>query len=141
MATAQQQQRIRDYFEDPYHRGRCDHATHYAESTNTSCGDIVAAELRLRGDRIEEAWFDGEGCQLSQAIASMISERIEGSTVHEVAKLNLDAMLTMLDLTVDPDHRDCCQVGLIAIQHALNSPIDENPDGPTFAGPDLGDEC
>ncbi len=141
MATVQQQQRIQDYFEDPYHRGRCDHPTHYSEASNTACGDIVAAELRVLDERIEEAWFDGEGCQLSQAVASMIIERIEGSSAEDVANLSLDAMLTMLDLNVDSDERDCCQVGLSAIQQAIDSPIDENPEGPTFAGPDLGDEC
>lgn len=135
------QQRIQDHYEDPYHRGRCEHPTHTAEARNEQCGDVIAIELRVSGEQIEEVWFDGEGCQLSQSTASMLSERLEGKRTQEVADWSLRNALSSLKMDVDSSQIECCKVAFDAVQAALESPYEEDLDGPTFGGPDLGDEC
>ena len=88
------QEHILDHYEDPYHRGSCEGATHRHEDDNPLCGDVVEIELRLGDDgRVEEAWFQGEGCCISQAAASMLVEKIEGKALEELKQLTADQML------------------------------------------------
>ena len=70
------QEHILDHYEDPYHRGHCPRATHADAGKNPLCGDVVRFELELDGqDRIKQVYFDGTGCCISQASASMLAER------------------------------------------------------------------
>lgn len=140
------QQLIEDHYEDPYHCGRCERPTHYAESTSecrsTADSDVIAIELRIDdASEIEEAWFDGRGCKLSQAFASMMTEHVEGLRTEAVAKMSLQELLSTLKIDVDAAQQLCCNVALIALHAALEAPCDEDLEGPTFGGPDLGDEC
>ncbi|MEZ6086714.1 MAG: iron-sulfur cluster assembly scaffold protein [Pirellulaceae bacterium] len=73
-------QHLMDHFEDPYHRGVCELATHEASGRNPLCHDVLQITLRLDSDdgSIEEAWFSGEGCVVCEAAASMLMEKVEG---------------------------------------------------------------
>ena len=135
---------IRDHYEDPYHRGRCERATHYGEA-RYECAeagdDVIAVELCALDDEIQEAWFDGEGCQLSQAFASMVLEKIEGRKSNEIAGWDLAKLLQLVNLDDVDTGYTCFLLTLTALKNALGSPIDDDSFGPTFSGPDLGDEC
>ena len=73
------QEHILDHYEDPYHRGSCDGATHENEDDNPLCGDVIRVQLQIDDERrVRAAWFDGDGCCISQASASMLMEKIEG---------------------------------------------------------------
>jgi nitrogen fixation NifU-like protein len=75
------QEHVLDHFEDPFHRGHCERATHVHEDDNPLCGDIIRIELEIdQAGTINQAWFHGEGCCISQAAASMLLEEIEGRT-------------------------------------------------------------
>ena len=132
---------ILEHYEDPYHRGECERATHGAEVENAACGDTIVVQLRVANDRIEQAWFDGEGCQLSQAVASMLMEQVEGKSLDEIDTLSPDQLLSGLEIELSAAQRLCCQVAFDAVHAAFNSVDDEFGDGPSFTGPDLGDEC
>lgn len=55
-------------------------ATHRAEGVNATCGDEVAVELRVEGDRIEEAKFTGTACAICTASASILTMEVAGQT-------------------------------------------------------------
>ena len=137
---------VMDHYEDPYHRGRCDGATHMHEDDNPLCGDVVQVELRVdRDGRIEEAWFDGEGCCISQASASMLVEEIEGKTVEELKDFSAEDMLKLFEAKLTPNRQKCCLLPWRVVQTAVFAPIngdaDDNVDvGSTFSGPDLSEE-
>jgi len=68
------EEHVLDHYEDPYHRGPFDEATHAHEADNPLCGDEIHIDLKLNSDgKVAEAWFDGEGFGISQASASMVS--------------------------------------------------------------------
>ena len=137
MTQSDDQQRILDYYEDPYHRGSCDGPTHMAEASSEACGDVVAVEIRVVGDLVEEIWFDGEGCKISQGAASIFAEHLEGQSVLDIVAMSDEQARSIVDL---PENRDCCVVGFRAIRLALEQVSDEDS-LPAFSGPDLGDEC
>lgn len=138
------QKRIQDHYEDPYHHGRCDFATHCAEfeiECDESSSDAVAFELSVSEQTIREIWFEGRGCILSQAVASMFAEKFENKRTEEVRKLSVQDALEQIEVKVDPAKTSCCKLALDAIQAALNSQGIDIEDQPNFGGPDLGDEC
>ncbi|MCO6457951.1 MAG: SUF system NifU family Fe-S cluster assembly protein [Pirellulaceae bacterium] len=146
------QEHILDHYEDPYHRGHCDHATHAHEDDNPLCGDVIHVELRISSQgRVDEAWFDGEGCCISQASASMLMERIEGKSVEEVKQFSADDMLKLFGARLTPNRQKCCLLSWRVVQAAMHSPVGDesarDESGATsaskpaqFGGPDLGEE-
>jgi nitrogen fixation NifU-like protein len=142
---------VLDHYEDPYHRGSCQRATHAHEANNPLCGDVIHVDLRLAPDgTIKEAWFDGEGCVISQASASMLMEKIEGKTLEEVRQFSADEMLKLFGPKLTPNRQKCCLLSWRVLQSAMHSPVDmqsaiepgsaEVSDDPHFGGPSLGEE-
>src|SRR6476620_5079770 len=64
----------------------CD-ANRQASGYNPLCGDMVALTLHTDGDRVTEIAFDGEGCAISTASASMMTEAIKGKTIEEAEEI------------------------------------------------------
>ena len=81
------QQVILDHNRRPRNRGRLPTANRVAHGDNPSCGDQCDVFLRLEGDRIAEITFDGSGCAISQASASLMTTRLKGKTVAEAEAL------------------------------------------------------
>jgi nitrogen fixation protein NifU and related proteins len=71
----------------PRNRGRLAGATHAAEGDNPLCGDRVRVELALEGDRVRDARFEGVGCTVALASASLMTEALKGRSVAEVRAL------------------------------------------------------
>jgi nitrogen fixation NifU-like protein len=81
------QQVILDHNKRPRNRGKLPTANRVAHGDNPSCGDQCSVHLRLEGDRIAELSFDGSGCAISQASASLMTTLIKGKTAAEVDAL------------------------------------------------------
>lgn len=69
------------------HRGVLDPADARQEGVNPSCGDELLITLRFAGERVAELRYDGKGCAISQASASLMAEAVEGRTRAEAAAL------------------------------------------------------
>ncbi len=136
------QEHVMDHYEDPYHKGSCEQATHQHEDDNPLCGDVISIELRINGENVvEEAWFDGDGCCISQSAASMLIEKIEGKSIEEIKEFSADDMLELFQAKLTPNRQKCCLLSWRVIQSAMFSPIDEDNEGaPGFSGPSLGEE-
>jgi nitrogen fixation NifU-like protein len=119
------QQRILDHYEEPFHRGRCPQATHAHEDENPLCGDVVRVELAVAPDgTIRDAWFNGDGCCISQASASMLVERMQGRPVDDVKSFTANDMLALLGAKLTPNRQKCCLLPWRAMQSAVYSPLD-----------------
>ncbi len=139
------EEHVLDHYEDPYHRGALQDATHAHEADNPLCGDVIHIDLKLTPQgKIEEAWFDGEGCVISQASASMLIEAIEGKTLEELQTFSADDMLELFGPKLTPNRQKCCLLGWRVLQSAVHSPLggdeDDDADGPSFGGPSLKEE-
>jgi nitrogen fixation protein NifU and related proteins len=88
-------------------------ATHRAEGHNPLCGDKLTLFLRLDGDRIAEVGFQGAGCAISKASASLMTDSVRGRTVAEADALfeGFHEMITAAPGT-DPD---AGRVGKLAV--------------------------
>ncbi len=69
---------------DESHQGELENATHTLEAYNPMCGDKFTIYLRLEGDVIEQASFEGFGCAISKASTAVLIKQIEGKTLLEI---------------------------------------------------------
>ena len=81
------QQVILDHNRRPRNRGRLPTANRVAHGDNPSCGDQCDVYLQLAGDRIKDISFDGSGCAISQASASLMTTQLKGKTAAEAEAL------------------------------------------------------
>ena len=82
------QEVILDHSRHPRHYGALDGASHKAEGYNPLCGDRVTVYLKLGEDgRVADIRFEGKGCAISQASASMMAEMLKGRTQEEAETL------------------------------------------------------
>jgi nitrogen fixation protein NifU and related proteins len=81
------QQVILDHNKKPRNFRRLADATQTADGYNPLCGDQLTVDLRVEGDRIEEAAFEGSGCAISKASASMMTQAVKGKSRGEAEKL------------------------------------------------------
>ncbi len=122
------QEHILEHYEEPYHRGRCPRATHAHEEDNPLCGDFIHVELHIDPQGVvREAYFDGEGCCISQAAASMLMEAVEGKTVEEVEQFRAEDMLRLFGVRLTPNRQKCCLLSWKVLQQALYSPLEKKP--------------
>lgn len=78
---------ILDHYAHPRNRGRVEGADISVEGANPSCGDEISLYARVRDGRLEEVRFEGRGCSISQASASMMTEAVRGKTLAEAWQL------------------------------------------------------
>jgi nitrogen fixation NifU-like protein len=87
---------ILDHNRSPRNFGRLEPADASAVGHNPLCGDALSVTLRLDGDRLSELRFNGQGCAISIASASMMGEAVSGKSLAEVDTLyrEVHALLT-----------------------------------------------
>jgi nitrogen fixation protein NifU and related proteins len=90
------QQVILDHNRRPRNYGKLEGANRQAEGFNPVCGDHLTLYLRLNGDVIDDVRFEGEGCAISKASASLMTDSLKGKTAAEAGRLfeRIHAMLT-----------------------------------------------
>jgi len=95
---------IVDHNRRPRNFGRLDQASHVAEGNNPLCGDKLHVFLDIIDDVIRDIRFEGAGCAISTASASLMSEAVKGRSRGEVAGLfgSVHQMLTRHDALPDP---------------------------------------
>jgi nitrogen fixation NifU-like protein len=86
---------ILEHAREPRHRGRLVAPTLIHQGANPVCGDRVELSLRIDGDRVVEVGFDGQGCAISQAAASLLTDLLRGRTLDEVDAIH-GAFMAML---------------------------------------------
>ena len=110
---------ILDHYRSPRNYGRLEQPDVHAEDSNPLCGDQLGMDLKVEGDRIAEVRFQGRGCAISQAAASMLSEMIEGKTVDEVVRLGKEDVLDALGIAISPARTKCAFLSLRVLHRGL----------------------
>jgi nitrogen fixation NifU-like protein len=95
---------IVDHNRHPRNFGKLDPADAHADGHNPLCGDRLTMYVNLDGQRISDAKFEGSGCAISVASASLLTEAVKGKSTAEFKALfdDVHALLTQHDAKVDP---------------------------------------
>ena len=88
---------ILDYYRYPRNKGSLPHPQIQARDSNPLCGDIVEMQLELdEKNTVKDVKFNGQGCAISQASASMLTEIVKGKTVDDVRKISKEDVLSLI---------------------------------------------
>jgi nitrogen fixation NifU-like protein len=110
---------ILDHYRNPRNYGKLEQPDAHAEDSNPLCGDQLAMDLQIEDDHVTAVRFQGRGCAISQASASMLSEMIEGKTVEEVVQLGKDDVLDALGIPISPARTKCAFLSLRVLHRGL----------------------
>lgn len=78
---------VLDHSKRPRNFGRLDDATHVAEGHNRDCGDRLMVYLKVEAGAVAEIRFEGRGCAIDTASASLMTEAVKGKSLEEVREL------------------------------------------------------
>lgn len=112
---------ILELYRNPKNKKILDDFTLYQKETNPLCGDEVGLFLKFDDqDKLVDIGFQGEGCAISQAGISILTEHIKHKNKHELERLTGEEVIGMLGLkNLNPTRMRCALLGLHTMQRAL----------------------
>lgn len=131
------QQAILEHYKRPHNHGVIEPHDLMEEGVNPSCGDEVTLYLRLAGGVIEGVSFEGEGCAISQATASLMTDAVKGRSVAEALRLagsfkamvrgeapspELGELATLAGVAKLPARVKCAVLPFATLERALEEP-------------------
>ena len=126
-------QQILDHYKNPRNYGELDDATFTHTGENPMCGDTVEMDVVLSDDEetIERVAFRGDGCAISQASASMLSEKLAGMAVDDLREMDRDDIVEMLGVDISPMRVKCAVLAEKVAQDGLDIYFGEKTDTET----------
>jgi nitrogen fixation NifU-like protein len=111
---------ILDHYRSPRNKGRVDPHDVALERNNPLCGDEIELFLRFDGGNVEDIGFEGKGCSISQASASMMTEKVKGMDSKEATALAETIKAMMAGETEgDPDELE----DLVSLKGVVKYPV------------------
>jgi nitrogen fixation NifU-like protein len=113
---------ILEHYREPHNRGVLDPADlHFADS-NPTCGDELSMTLRLdpSGQRVADVAFDGRGCAISQASASIMTDGLRGLSLDELREIDPKEVIAELGVPIGPARLKCALLGYKVLQGAVS---------------------
>jgi len=104
---------ILDHYKRPRNFGTLEDPDVTHEEDNPLCGDRIRIDLRLREGHVADVRFTGQGCAISQAAASLLTEKIKGASLERVRGFSKEEMLEILGMPLSPIRLKC---GLLALK-------------------------
>jgi nitrogen fixation NifU-like protein len=110
---------ILEHYKHPRNFGELEEPDLEAHEVNPLCGDELGVQIAVADGRIAELRFQGHGCAISQAAASIASEELVGMDLEEAGSLPAGWMLELLGIPVSATRRKCALLSLKVVRHAL----------------------
>ena len=136
MAYDMYQEIILQHYRSPANFGAMPNADLTGEESNPLCGDRITLQVKLDAARsaVEDVKFSGDGCAISVASASLLTQRIKGKSLDEVRRLTREDILQLVGIPLSPVRVKCALTGFSALGHALHPPAPTAP-GAEPSGP------
>ena len=102
-------QQILDHYKNPRNYGEMADPDFSHVGENPSCGDTIQVDVKLADDdeTIERVAFSGDGCAISQAAASLLTEKLPGKSIDELQAMDTDDIVDMLGVDISPMRIKC----------------------------------
>jgi nitrogen fixation protein NifU and related proteins len=125
MAYDMYQEVILQHYRTPKNFGPLEGADRVGEESNPLCGDHITVRLKLDPDakKVEAIRFEGDGCAISVASTSLLTERVAGASLEDVQRITRDDVLQYLGIPLSPVRVKCALTGFSALGKALHPEV------------------
>jgi len=113
------QELILDHYKYPRNKGKLKNPTNSVVVHNPLCGDKIEMGIKIAGNKVIDVKFEGDGCAISQASASILTEYIKGKNKKELIKLDKNFIIKLLGVEVGPNRLKCALLALEAVKKCL----------------------
>lgn len=117
---AAQLEYILDHYQNPRNHGEMADADVHLQGGLPGCSDLVTLYLKFDNGRIADISFVGEGCTISQASASMLTEEVKGMTVEQALKLDHKFISELIGEEIVRTRPRCATLSLDTLRAAIN---------------------
>jgi nitrogen fixation NifU-like protein len=97
------------------------HPDIHAKDSNPLCGDIIEMSLKLDNGHVKEVKYNGMGCAISQASASMLTELVQGKNLDEVRKISKEDILSLIGGELSAVRLKCALLSLKVLKTGVYS--------------------
>ncbi|HEY6607891.1 MAG TPA: SUF system NifU family Fe-S cluster assembly protein [Candidatus Limnocylindria bacterium] len=127
---------ILEHYREPHNRGVLDPADLSFADSNPTCGDELSMTLTIDPDgrRVTNVAFDGRGCAISQASASIMTDGLRGLSLDELRELDPKRVIADLGVPIGPARLKCALLGYKVLQGAVSGAAAEWPDEADMLG-------
>ena len=112
-------QNILDHYKNPRNQGKILAPSITRREANYSCGDIIEVDLKIEKNKILDIKFRAEGCAISQAAISILSENFIGKKVQDIIVMKEKDVVGLLGIDVSERRKGCALLGFLAVRKAL----------------------
>lgn len=121
---------ILEHYREPHNRGVLDRADLRFADANPTCGDELSITVALDADgrTVADVAFDGRGCAISQASASIMSDALRGRTLDELRTMDPRGVIADLGVPIGPARFKCALLGYKVLQGAITGSATEWPE-------------
>ena len=112
-------QTLMDHYQHPRNRRVLNNAHISVTQENPACGDTVSIQAIVAGDTLQTITFQGNGCVISQATASLLTQKVQGYTLAQVRELDATFIQSLICVSLGPTRLKCALLPLKALQEAL----------------------
>ncbi|MFA6039733.1 MAG: iron-sulfur cluster assembly scaffold protein [Candidatus Peribacteraceae bacterium] len=120
---------ILEHYRHPHRKGALASPTVTHEEVNASCGDRITLQLTIKEGKVKDAGWEGNGCAISQASMSLLSEELIGMTEDELGNAGPGMIRELLGIDVGPQRIKCALLPLHALKNALRKMKGRPPQG------------
>ena len=133
MGSDMYRQQILDHYKNPRNYGKLEEPTYSHVGENPMCGDEIELDVILDEDEdvITRVAFRGDGCAISQASASMLTQELPGMTVEELRAMERDDIIDLLGIEISPMRIKCAVLAEKVAQDGYEIYVGEKEDDKT----------
>lgn len=110
---------ILDHYHEPVNFGKPEHFDIELSESNGSCGDAFTFYFSLSQNKLLSMHFEGEGCAISTAACSILSEAIKNKSLSQIEKFSSEDLSNLLGIHPSPARAKCLQLPLRAVKQAI----------------------
>lgn len=110
---------VLEHYREPHNYGTLDNPSVSLTESNPVCGDTVNLSLHVEDGVVKEVKFVGKGCSISQASASMLTDRIVGKTLEELKSMEEQSVIDMIGLKLGPSREKCALLSFNIMQKCI----------------------
>ncbi|MBS3066345.1 iron-sulfur cluster assembly scaffold protein [Candidatus Pacearchaeota archaeon] len=120
MSLSMYKEQILELYKNPNNFGELNNFTHEYHEFNQICGDEIIVQLIIENEKVKDIKFNGAGCAISVASASLITDYVKNKDIKEISKLNIEDIKKLLGIEISPGRVKCATLALETIKRAIN---------------------